>query len=119
MRIYIAGPYTKGDTAINVRNAIYAQEYIEGTLGHMAYNPLLSHFQHLVIPHEDANYWYEKDIRWLRECDAILRLEGESNGADREVEIAREWGLTIYKSVFEIPKGGGLIIYGYDSRSTR
>ena len=104
MKIYIAGPYTKGDTAMNVRASIFAQDYIEATLGHMAYNPLLSHFQHLLIPHTDVNYWYEKDILWLKECDAILRLTGESTGADREVEIARELGLKIYHSVFEIPK---------------
>lgn len=104
MKIYIAGPYTKGDTAMNVRAAIFAQDYIEAMLGQMAYNPLLSHFQHLVIPHRDVCYWYEKDIQWLKECDAILRLEGESVGADREVELAREWGLAVYHSVFEIPK---------------
>ncbi len=104
LRIYIAGPYTKGDTAVNVRNAIFAQEYIEATLGHMAYNPMLSHFQHLMIPHEDVEYWYEKDIRWLLQCNALLRLPGESVGADREVEIARELGLTVFTSVFDIPK---------------
>jgi len=104
MKIYIAGPYSKGDTAMNVRAAIIEQDFIEDALGHMAYNPMLRHFQHLVLPHRDVNYWYEKDILWLRECDAILRLGGESVGADREVELAREWGLKIYHSVYEIPK---------------
>ena len=103
MKIYIAGPYTKGDTAMKVRASIFAQNYLEWTLGHMAYNPLLSHFQHMVIPH-DIEFWYKKDIEWLLECDAVLRLEGESVGADREVEIARTHGMTIYTSVFEIPK---------------
>ena len=104
MRIYIAGPYTKGDTAVNVRNSIFAQDYIEATLGQMAYNPLLSHFQHLVIPHNDVGYWYAKDIDWLKMCDGILRLEGESHGADEEVRVARELGMTVFYSVFEIPK---------------
>lgn len=103
MKIYIAGPYSKGDQAMNVRNAIFAQDYIESKLKHMAYNPLLSHFQHLLIPHEDVHYWYEKDIRWLLECDALLRLEGESAGADREVQIANELGLPIFYSVLDIP----------------
>ncbi|RPJ25221.1 MAG: DUF4406 domain-containing protein [Chloroflexi bacterium] len=103
MKIYIAGPYTKGDTAMNVRASIHAQDAIE-SMGHMAYNPMLSHFQHLVIPHRDVNYWYEKDIKWLKECDALLRLEGESLGADREVMIASDLGMPIYHSVFEIPK---------------
>ena len=104
MKIYIASPYTLGDTAVNVRASIFEQDYIESHLGHMAYNPLLSHFQHMLIPHLDVNYWYEKDIRWLKECDALLRLPGESKGADREVEIARELGMIIYDSVFDIPE---------------
>jgi len=103
MKIYIAGPYSKGDQALNVRAAIYAQDYIECTLGHMAYNPLLSHFQHMLIPHEDIHYWYAKDIKWLMECDAVLRLEGESQGADMEVAIAEERGMPVFRSEFEIP----------------
>lgn len=104
MKIYVAGPYTKGDTAINVRNAIIAQDYIESVLGHMAYNSMLSHFQHLILPHEDVNYWYKKDIQWLKECDAILRLEGESTGADAEVRIAIERGMSVFYNIFDIPK---------------
>ena len=104
LKIYIAGPYTKGDTALNVRRSIMEQDYIEDTLGHMAYNPLLSHFQHLIVPHEDVNYWDEKDIRWLKECNAILRLPGESVGADREVAIARDLGMEVFASVFDIPR---------------
>jgi nucleoside 2-deoxyribosyltransferase len=104
MKIYLAGPYSKGDQAMNVRNMIVAQDYIESALGHMAYNPLLSHFQHLVIPHVDVNYWYEKDLAWLRECDAVLRLLGESTGADKEVALAQELGMPVYYSIEDIPK---------------
>ena len=103
MKIYIAGPYSRGDTAVNVRNMIIAQDYIESQLGHMAYNPLLSHFQHMVIPHHDVDYWYAKDIRWLHECDALLRLDGESVGADKEVEIAKILNMPIYYSLRSIP----------------
>lgn len=103
MKIYIACPYTKGDTAMNVRASLFAQDAIE-SMGHMAYNPLLSHFQHLVLPHRDVDWWYEKDLKWLRECDALLRLPGESVGADREVEVARDLNIPIYHCVEEIPK---------------
>lgn len=104
MKIYIAGPYTKGDTAKNVRRAIYAADYVTATLGHVAFCPHLTHFWHFVIPHDDINFWYKYDLEWLRCCDAILRLDGESHGADREVELAIELGLPVYKSVFDIPK---------------
>jgi hypothetical protein len=102
LKIYIAGPYSNGDTAINVRTAMFAWDYITATLGHAAYCPHLSHFQHMVIPHE-YEFWMEQDIFWLKQCDAILRLEGESSGADRELQIAIDNGLTVYHSVFEIP----------------
>lgn len=36
-------------------------------------------------------------------CDAILRLEGESAGADEEVERVRARGGVVYRSVGEIP----------------
>ena len=102
MRIYVAGPYTKGDVAVNVRNAIYAGSYI-ANLGHFPYIPHLSHFSHLCIPQE-YSFWMRQDEEWLKVCDAILRLPGESAGADYEMKLAQELGLQVYYSVFDIPK---------------
>jgi len=39
----------------------------------------------------------------LEKCDAVLRLEGASKGADNDVKIAQERGLKIYYSLEEIP----------------
>lgn len=36
-------------------------------------------------------------------CDAVLRLEGESDGADREVECIRSRGGAVYRRIDEIP----------------
>ncbi len=102
MKIYIAGPYTKGDVALNVRNAIAAGNYV-ANLGHIPFIPHLSHFWHFLFPNE-YEFWMKQDEAWLRECDAILRLTGESAGADHEMEIAQELGLVVYHSVFEVPK---------------
>ncbi len=41
--------------------------------------------------------------RLLSKCDAVLRLEGESKGADQDVKIARERGLKIYYRLEDIP----------------
>jgi len=105
MRIYIAGPYTKGDAAINVRNAVWAGNYV-AHLGHVPFIPHLTHFWHMMIPHEDINFWYQQDLEWLKQCQALLRIEGESAGADNEVLVARELGMPVYTSVFDIPKEG-------------
>jgi hypothetical protein len=46
---------------------------------------------------------YPTAERLLAHCDAVLRLPGESTGADQDVAIARERGLPVYTDVREIP----------------
>ena len=100
--IYVAGPYTRGDPVVNTRNAILAGEEII-KLGYVPFVPHLSHLWHMVSPH-DIGYWYNYDFEWLRKCDAILRLPGESSGSDKEVIVAKLMGLPVYYSVQEIPE---------------
>ena len=101
-KIYIAGPYSNGDVAENIRNAIHAGDYIS-RLGHIPFIPHLTHFWHLLIPHE-YEFWMRQDEQWLSSCDALLRLHGQSAGADREVSKALELGIPVYLSIFDIPK---------------
>jgi hypothetical protein len=42
--------------------------------------------------------------RLLLKCDAVLRLEGASKGADEDVRIAKERGLIIYYRLGDVPK---------------
>lgn len=42
--------------------------------------------------------------RLLMKCDAVLRLEGASSGADEDVRIAKEKGLKIYYRIEDIPR---------------
>ena len=44
-------------------------------------------------------YWYAWDIDWLKKCDAVLRLDGESTGADREVLLAGELNPPVFYTV--------------------
>ena len=94
MKIFIAGPYTKGDVAQNVRAAIDAADRLIEA-GHVPFVPHLSHFQHLVHPrpYED---WIRLDKEWLKVCDAVVRLPGESPGADRETALARELKISVF-----------------------
>ena len=97
MRVYIAGPYTKGDVALNVRAAIDAANYIANQ-GHIPFVPHLTHFWHMVAPRVYKD-WLRIDMAWLEQSEAVLRLHGESNGADREIERAISLGLpTLYLS---------------------
>jgi hypothetical protein len=50
-----------------------------------------------------AEVMYPTAERLLQHCDAVLRLPGESRGADRDVAIAEQRGLPVYRSLEEIP----------------
>jgi hypothetical protein len=39
----------------------------------------------------------------IERCDAVLRIEGASKGADEEVESFLARGLTVFRSMDEIP----------------
>jgi hypothetical protein len=103
MRIYIAAPYSRGDTAMNVRRAIGFADLLLN-MGHFPFVPHLTHFWHMLCP-QTYETWLQYDKEWLMACDAILRLPGDSPGADREVEWAREAGLRVFMDIQEIPHG--------------
>lgn len=98
--IYVASPYTKGDVAVNVRRNLEAADAIAAA-GLIPFAPLLTHFWHLVIPHP-YEFWCKQDLAWLERCDAIVRLSGESSGADAEVQRALELGLPVFYSVAQL-----------------
>jgi hypothetical protein len=50
-----------------------------------------------------ADVMYPTAHRLLQHCDAVLRLPGESVGADKDVELARERGLPVYHALHEVP----------------
>lgn len=97
MLVYVAGPYTKGDVARNVATAIEAAETLLN-LGHTPFVPHLTHFWHLLYPHPYET-WLAYDNVWLMQCDAVLRLPGESAGADAEVCLAVKLGIPVFHSI--------------------
>lgn len=104
MIVYIAAPYTQGDVALNVHTVLMvANQLVE--LGHTPYIPHLTHFWHLVSP-KPKEFWLEYDKKFLCLCDCLLRLPGESQGADEEVEEANSLGMKVYYDVRGISSGG-------------
>ena len=101
MKVYIAGPYKKGDVACNVHDAVVAAERVLSR-GHIPYIPHLTHFWHMMYPHE-IKFWYDYDLQWLSCCDCLLRIPGESRGADNEVNFALEHGIAVYYSLDDLP----------------
>jgi hypothetical protein len=96
-RIYIAGPYTKGDVAVNVRNAFEAASRL-ADLGFAPFVPHGTHFWHMMFP-RPYEFWLELDNEFLPCCAAVLRLPGESSGADKEVQLASKLGIPVFTSI--------------------
>jgi len=111
-RVYVAGPYTKGDVAINVKEAVETADRLL-KLGYAPYCPHLTHFWHMLFEH-DYQTWLDLDNEWVTCCDMMLRIPGESSGADKEVALAESLGLPVFFSVEELaeaiptvrPEGG-------------
>ena len=100
MKVYIAAPYTMGDVGQNIKRVIDCADAL-CRRGHTPFVPHLTHLWHLISP-KPPSFWYAYDLLWLDLCDALLQLPGESLGADKEVEYAKEHFIPVYYSVEEL-----------------
>jgi hypothetical protein len=110
MLILIAGPYasgTGGDPDLMAANLARLEEAAWPIFraGHV---PMIGEWVALpVLRGADAppadQVLYPTAQRLLQHCDAVLRLPGESTGADQDVAIARERGLPVYTAIDQIP----------------
>ena len=100
MRIYVAGPYGKGDVEQNVARAIDAGTALLA-MGHAPLVPHLNHFWNRRAPHPERT-WLDLDLAWLAVADAVLRLPGPSAGADGECELAQFLGVPVHGSLHEV-----------------
>lgn len=98
--VYVAGPYTTGNPNTNVRQAISYGE-ITRRAGLLPFVPHLYHLWDLANPHE-YEYWMGLCLGWVVRCQAVLRLPGQSSGADRECALAREHGIPVFTDIVEL-----------------
>lgn len=113
--ILIAGPYRSGtgdDPALMAANLARLEEaawpvFRSGhipMIGEWVALPVLSSAGATGVTDPLADQvMYPTARRLLQHCDAVLRLPGDSAGADQDVAIARERGLPVYHRVEEIP----------------
>lgn len=115
MLILIAGPYRSGtndDPKLMQQNLHYL-ESVALPLFKKGHIPIIGEWVALPLiqlagsskPGDAAweEIQYPVAHRLLKKCDAILRLQGASKGADKDVRVATERGLNIYYSVEDIP----------------
>jgi len=97
LKVYIASPYTDGDTALNVKMQMdFADKLMDE--GFTPFVPLLSHFQHMAHPRQYDD-WLMYAIDWLKSCDVLLRVGGESPGAEKEIEIAKQNKIPVFYGI--------------------
>lgn len=110
--ILIAGPYrsgTGGDPDAIARN-LERLEQAAAPLHRLGHVPMIGEWVALPVLRgmsdaeaAESDVMYDTAARLLAHCDAVLRLPGESIGADTDVRIAREQGLPVYFSLDEVP----------------
>ena len=104
--VYVAGPISKGNLAANVRQAVEAG--LE--LARLGFAPLVPHAMYCVdsslgtvlvdaIGCPTLEDWHQTGEAWAASADAVLRLPGESEGADREVAAAKLAGVPVFDSI--------------------
>ncbi len=115
MLILIAGPYRSGtndDRTLMQQNLNYL-ESVALPLFRKGHIPMIGEWVALPLitlagstkPGDEAwkEIQYPVAHRLLEKCDAVLRLQGASNGADEDVNVAKERGLQIYYSLEDVP----------------
>ena len=102
IKVYISSPYSLGSVELNVRKQIDASNELMNN-GIAAFVPLLYHYQE-IIHTRDYDDWMNMLICWLPVCDCLLRLPGESKGADVEVAKAIELDIPVFYSIEELIK---------------
>ena len=112
--ILIAGPYRSGtgddpgQMAANLARLesaawpVFAAGHIP-MIGEWVALPVLRSADATVFDPLAEEVMYPTAQRLLQHCDAVLRLPGESKGADQDVAIARERGIPVYTAIEQIP----------------
>lgn len=114
--ILIAGPYRSGTDGDPVRIEANLAKLEAAALavwerGHI---PLIGEWLSLPLAKAAGSQQLGDEIseamlypvahRLITRCDALYRIAGASRGADLDIEVAREQGLTVYTELDAIPQ---------------
>jgi hypothetical protein len=104
--VYVAGPISRfpagGSQFDNVREGVLVGERLRAA----GLAPLVPHLSALwqmlaPVPYEG---WMSLDFAWIERCDALLRMPGDSPGADREVAHAEDIGVPVFYTEADLLK---------------
>lgn len=115
LMILIAGPYRSGtgDDPVLLRRNLTRLEQVAWPIFKAGHLPMIGEWVALPVLEsagvEDLSdpiagqVMYPAAERLLQQCDAVLRLAGESRGADQDVAIALDRGIPVYYSLDQVP----------------
>jgi hypothetical protein len=115
LMILIAGPYRSGthDAPDRMAANLQALEQYALPLYRAGHLPMIGEWVALPIIRAAGServgdpvyqeYLYPVASRLLERCDAVLRIPGESKGADQDVRIAQQRGLHVFHKLEEVP----------------
>ena len=106
IRVYIAGPLSADSISGRLHNVHRAIEAC-CELVQAGYAPFCPHLTYYVDNCDELGYgnWLEVDEAWVVVADAVLRLSGESQGADRECKLAIGMGIPVFYSIEAMQSG--------------
>jgi type III secretory pathway component EscU len=113
--ILVAGPYRSGtnnDPQLIAKN-LDRLERFSLQIYEAGHIPLIGEWVALPIAKQAGSshvgdaiseqFLYPVANRLIQRCDAVLRIEGPSKGADDDVRLARQRGLPVYFNIEEVP----------------
>ena len=115
MMILIAGPYRSGtgDDPKRMSENLKRLEAAALPLYRAGHVPMIGEWVALPLLEQAGSMkpgdrLYDEIVypvanRLLARCDAVLRLPGDSKGADEDVRLARERGLPVYFNLADVP----------------
>jgi len=116
--ILIAGPYRSGtgDDPARMADNLTRLEAAAWPIFQAGHIPMIGEWVALPVLSSAGGYgpldplaeqvMYPTAERLLQHCDAVLRLPGQSTGADQDVIIAQQRGIPVYHHLDEIPGYG-------------
>lgn len=112
-RLYLSGPITGGDRNLNQYQANVAHRLLLRA-GYAVLNPMPTGVSPFAWqPPENGGIthaeWLESDCAWVEVADMILRLPGESAGADLEEKHARKFDIPVF-SITDFPCLNSMLI---------
>lgn len=98
VKVFISSAYSQGDVETNIMRQIRVSDMLMD----MGFAPLAQLVEaHVHNKHYPRSYehWLKFTTEWVPVCDCILRLDGKSEGADKEVELAKSLNKPVFYTI--------------------